>query len=47
MDDCKWCHDEICVNDQCPMCADCCPVVDYPGVCRFEERGVDNGTAQE
>lgn len=23
----------------CPMCADYCPVVDVPGVCRFEDRG--------
>ena len=26
MPDCKYCQDEI------------CPVVDVPGVCRFEER---------
>ena len=38
MADCKWMQDEICVNDQCPMCADYCPVVDYEGVCRYEER---------
>lgn len=31
--------DEVCVNADCPMCADYCPVADYPGVCRFEERG--------
>lgn len=36
--DCKWMQDEICVNADCPMCADYCPVVDVPGVCRFEER---------
>ena len=36
--DCKWLQDEICVNADCPMCADFCPVVDVPGVCRFEER---------
>ena len=36
--DCKYCQDEVCVNADCPMCADFCPVVDYPGVCRFEER---------
>jgi len=35
---CKWCFDEFCVNDACPMCADYCPVVDNPGVCRYEER---------
>ena len=37
--DCKYCQgDEVCVNADCPMCADFCPVVDVPGVCRFEER---------
>ena len=39
MADCKWMRDEFCVNDECPMCADYCPVPDYPGVCRFEDRG--------
>ena len=38
MPDCKYCQDEVCVNADCPMCADFCPVVDVPGVCRFEER---------
>ena len=38
MSDCKYCQDEICVNAECPMCCDFCPVVDVPGVCRFEER---------
>ena len=37
--DCKYCQNEICVNDKCPMCADFCPVADVPGVCRFEDRG--------
>lgn len=36
--DCKWMQDEICVNADCPMRADFCPVPDIPGVCRFEER---------
>lgn len=40
MTDCKYCQDEVCVNYECPMCADFCPVVDVPGVCRFEEREV-------
>lgn len=39
MADCKWMLDEICVNDKCPICTDYCPVVNYPGVCRFEDRG--------
>ena len=38
MPDCTWMQDEICVNADCPMCCDSCPVVDVPGVCRFEER---------
>ena len=40
MTDCKYCQDEICVNADCPMRADFCPVPDIPGVCRFEEREV-------
>lgn len=36
--DCKWCLDEFCTNDQCPMCCDFCPVANDPGVCRYEER---------
>lgn len=35
---CKYNHDEFCVNDQCPMCADYCPVPDIDGVCQYEER---------
>ena len=31
--------DEVCVNADFHMCADFCPVVDVPGVCRFEDRG--------
>ena len=42
MPDCKYCQDEICVNADCPMRADFCPVVDFPGVCRFEERNKTN-----
>ena len=29
-------------NADCPMCADYCPVVYVPGVCRFEDRSADN-----
>ena len=39
MPDCKWMLDEVCVNADCPMCCDFCPVADTAGVCRFEERG--------
>lgn len=42
MSECKYCLDEICVNDQCPMRADYCPVVDYPDVCRYEDRRTEN-----
>ena len=38
MADCKWCYDEFCTNDKCPMCADYCPVPNDEGVCRYEER---------
>ena len=38
MPDCKYCQDEVCVNADCPMCCDFCPVPDTPGVCRFEDR---------
>lgn len=36
--ECIYNHDEFCTNDQCPMCADYCPVPDDEGICRFEER---------
>ena len=42
MNKCKWAQgdfEEICVNADCPMCADFCPVLVEPGVCRFEDRG--------
>ena len=38
MAECKYCIDEICVNADCPMRADYCPVPDDEGVCRYEER---------
>lgn len=31
--------DERCVNAECPMVTEWCPVVDFPGVCRYEDRG--------
>lgn len=37
---CKWLSDdfnEICVNGDCPVCADFCPLVNYPVVCRYYE----------
>lgn len=47
MPDCKYCQDEICVNANCPMRADFCPVVDIPGVCRSEERNKTNAKNDE
>lgn len=43
MDDpkCKWEQDEVCVNADCPLRADFCPLVYTPVVCRFEERETD------
>ena len=35
---CNWCHNEMCVNDECPMRGDYCPVPDIAGVCMHEER---------
>lgn len=35
---CKWYQEEMCVNADCPMCCEYCPVADVPGVCRFEEK---------
>lgn len=35
---CKWYQEEMCVNADCPMCCEYCPVADVPGVCKFEER---------
>lgn len=37
---CKYLSDnfrEICVNDDCPVCADFCPVANYPEICKFAE----------
>lgn len=33
---CKYCKDEFCVNEACPLCDDYCPVIDVPGVCKHE-----------
>ena len=41
IDECKWMQDEVCVNADCPACADYCPVANTPGVCKYEE-GVSN-----
>lgn len=44
---CKWCMDEICVNADCPLCADYCPVPNDPEVCRYEDRKQEGDNAQE
>ena len=36
--ECKFQYDEICCNPICPMCADFCPEMYDPGVCRYEDR---------
>ena len=41
---CKWMSDDgqdICCNGACPACADFCPTVNYPGLCRWEEEKKD------
>nr|DAJ95008.1 MAG TPA: hypothetical protein [Caudoviricetes sp.] len=42
---CKWMKDEVCVNGDCPAVADFCPVVNHPGVCRYEENELCQYTA--
>ena len=42
MEKCKWEQDEVCVNADCPLCADFCPVTNYPEICKFAEED-DNG----
>ena len=38
MSACKYLSDtEICVNGDCPVCADFCPLTAYPFVCRYYE----------
>ena len=34
---CKFCENEICVNSDCPCCADFCPVqqYDYVRICKY------------
>lgn len=44
MNECEYCVDEICVNADCPMRADFCPVSDIHDVCKYEKRGEENET---
>ena len=43
---CKWLSDEfsaICVNSNCPACADGCPALNYQEICKYaEDKGEDN-----
>ena len=37
---CKWLSDDfsaICVNADCPACADACPCLNWPQICRHAE----------
>ena len=34
---CKYNHDDICVNADCPYVADYCPVFEDDSICRFNE----------
>lgn len=45
MADCKWCHDEFCTNDKCPMRGDYCPVPDVEFVCIYEDRNPSKSTS--
>lgn len=45
--ECNWCKDEICVNADCPICCDYCPVPDTEGVCKFEDRSERHFTVVE
>ena len=47
MTECNWCKDEICVNADCPICCDYCPVPDTEGVCKFEDRSERHFTVVE
>ena len=47
MTECNWCKDEICVNADCPICCDYCPVPGTEGVCKFEDRSERHFTVVE
>ena len=40
---CKYCVDEVCVNDNCPLVTEYCPLQNDPYVCKWEDRSDDNG----
>ena len=41
MSECEYCVDEICVNADCPLVADFCPVSDSPDECYYSETTED------
>lgn len=45
MANCKWMQGAICTNPDC-MKGRYCPVPDYPGVCKYEERMDEKEIAQ-
>ncbi|MBQ8766073.1 MAG: hypothetical protein IJZ16_04655 [Clostridia bacterium] len=47
MSECKNCVDEICVNTDCPLRADYCPVPNDPDVCKWEERDTTISSCKE
>ena len=44
---CKYCKDEFCVNGDCPMRGDYCPVPNISGVCKYENRVEANRTPKD
>ena len=41
---CKWCSNddwEMCTNGDCEACADFCPCVHYPEICKYAEMRED------
>lgn len=40
--ECKYCVDEVCVNAECPLLGDFCPLRYIPCVCKWEDRSVGN-----
>ena len=40
--ECKYCVDEACVNAECPLLGDFCPLRYAPYVCKWEDRSDNN-----
>lgn len=47
LSDCKYCLEEICVNADCPLCADFCPLTSIPDVCKWEKREAITNSKQD